>query len=158
MQIHHCLCHSIQQLLNKHKEIYLTKEEIQNDSPTLELFGSNTPDFLLKSNPTKGRARPLFIDTEKHRSPNLQALMDATHVQADTLLTDLAGLFPADDLIHLHCHMQVFMTEYYKSRVLMNTIVRIELPDHHGRSMEHTAQFADGMRAYALAVLDQSRI
>jgi hypothetical protein len=84
--------------------------------------------------------------------------MDSLIVQPDSVLSDLMGLFPADERMSLHCNLQKFMDTYYESRVLMNTIARIELPISTSRNVWLAAQFSDGMREYALRVMDRSNI
>ena len=161
--IHTYMCNSLQNLLDKNHEVYLTKSEIQSSKPILDFFEGSPPDFLIKTKP--GRDKPLivYVDTGESNTAKYStfgSVADAVTVHPDSLLinTSLTRLIPMDDLIYIHSKIQAFLEEYWKSKVLMNTFVRIELHMLASRDSEAATQFADGMTEYAENVLDRSRI
>ncbi len=159
MHIHHFMRHAIQQLLDKQSEVYLTDDEIQASKPIKDFFfGHQTPDLIVKSNASRPKPLLIYIHTEDTRATHRHfiAVMDSITVQPDSLLLDLLGVFPSEDLMRLHCHLQTFMAEYFKSRVLMNTIINVELPVSTTRT--DAAQFALDLAEYVRGVMDRGKI
>ena len=161
--IHTYLCNSLQNLLDKNNEVYLTQAELQHSKPILDFFEGSPPDFLIKTKP--GRDKPLIVDVDTGDSKTAKystfgSVADAVTVHPDSLLVDttLTRFIPMDDLIYLHRNVQAFIAEYWKSKVLMNTFVRIELHISVARDSEAASQFAEGMKQYAENVLDRSKI
>ena len=161
--IHVYMCNCLQNLLDKNNEVYLTKSEIQSSKPILDFFEGSPPDFLIKTRP--GRDKPLIVDvntgdTQTAKYSTFGSVADAVTVHPGSLLVDttLTRLIPMDDLIYLHSKLHAVITEYWKSKVLMTTFVRIELHISVARDSEAASQFAEGMKQYAENVLDRSKI
>ena len=97
-------------------------------------------------------------DSKTAKYSTFGLVADVVTVHPDGLLVDTTRLLPMDDLLFLHRNVQAFIAEYWKSKVLMNTFVRIELHISVARDSEAASQFADGMTEYAESVLDRSKI
>jgi len=170
--IHDYLCYFLQDLLDKNGDVYLTEEEIRSSKPIRCFFEGLTPDLLIKTKP--GRDKPLIVDVytggrdagnTKAKYKAFGSVADLMTVHPNSLLTDLTGILPVDDVAYMHRHFQVFMTEYqyWKSCVSLNMILKSDIPclpitSPVSRNSELTAQFALGMKEYAEFVLNRSNI
>ena len=158
----------LRDLLDKHQEVYLTRQDVLANASILQLFSGFACDLLVKTN--KNREKPVAVcicrggesDTVFQSFGSVATLL---LVHPASLMLDLRGLLPEDDLKYMHRHFELFIVGHvwWRSLLSLNNSMQRAEPALHSiieaaRDPQAAAQFAVDMSLYADSVLDRSNI
>ena len=161
----------LRDLLDKHQEVYLTRQDILANASILQLFSGFSCDLLVKTN--KDREKPMAVcicrggeqDNVFRRVQSFGSVATLLLVHPASLMLDLRGLLPEDDLKYMHRHFELFIVGHvwWRSLLSLNNSMQRAEPALHtiieaGRDPVAAAQFAVDMSLYADSVLDRSNI
>ena len=167
----------LRDLLDKHQEVYLTRQDVLANASILQLFSGFACDLLVKTN--KNREKPVAVcicqsPAQVLRSaPALGTVATLLLVHPASLMLDQTakqpnsqtGLLPEDDLKYMHRHFELFIVGHvwWRSLLSLNNSMQRAEPALHSiieaaRDPQAAAQFAVDMSLYADSVLDRSNI
>ena len=173
MMIHDYLQFMIQDMLDKNGEIYITENDIRNNSSIKDLLCGMTPDFVIKRNDnrTKTIIFDVYVGTESDIKGKYKALSffaDFRVVTPHNFTSQLSSVLPKEDIEYLYKNFQIFLTEYYYWRaciklrkVLYNDAENIKIetfPEVPDDQKAAKIQYERDLSAYAIRVADESLI
>ena len=153
MMIHDYLQYMIQDMLDKNGEIYITENDIRNNSSIKDLLCGMTPDFVIKRNDnrTKTIIFDVYVGTESDIKDNeaLSFFADFRVVTPHNFTSQLLTVLPKEDIEYLYKNFQIFLTEFKLRKVLYI------VPDAQKAAK---MQYERDLATYAERVADQALI
>lgn len=121
--IHDYLHYTIIDLLVEERIPFLTEDDLRKSSSLATLFQNMTPDLVIKSNPSKGRLKPMILDVyvgnnekqindKKSKYKSLQAIFEFSIATRHNFRSILQGILTTDHINYLASQYQIFITEY----------------------------------------------
>lgn len=173
--IHDYLHYMVQDFFDKNGEVYLTEDDIRQESAILSLLNNTTPDFILKKN--KKREKTTIIDIYVGKQPvseikgkykTLGFFADFYIVTPHDFTKHLKAVLSESDIDYIHKNFQVFLTEYYYWRaciklkkILFNDVENVPLrtlPDLTPEHLSGRETFKTNLVTYAQGVAAQDDI
>lgn len=170
--IHDYIHFTIQDLLDKNGEVYLIEDDIRGNEPVKNMLRGFTPDFIVKSNESRGRSRPMVCDIYVGKGDNakskykfMEFFADVIEITPYNMSRVLKSVLPQSDVEYLFKNYQVFMTEYAYwhaciklGKVLHNDIENVDRfapPRKEPLQTVAKQQFAQNLASYADAVISR---
>ncbi|GLC47495.1 hypothetical protein PLESTB_001822100 [Pleodorina starrii] len=135
--IHDYLVFSIEDLLDKNGEVFITEKDVRGNASIQKLLAGLTPDLIIKKNAQRDKTILLDVhvgsqhaDGIKNKYKKLDFFSTVLVVTPYNFQRQLKEVLPESDIDYLYKNFQVFLTEYSYwcasiklRKVLLNDVV-----------------------------------
>ncbi|GLC59389.1 hypothetical protein PLESTB_001481000 [Pleodorina starrii] len=154
--IHDYLVFSIEDLLDKNGEVFITEQDVRGNASIKKLLAGLTPDLVIKKNAQREKTVLLDVyvgsqqaDGIKNKYKKLDFFSTMLVVTPYNFQRQLKEVLPESDIDYLYKNFQVFLTEYSYWRacikfrkVLLNNVENVPLQEFKLEPAELTEQAA----------------
>ena len=172
--VHDYLHYMIMDLLDHEQVSYISKNEIKEYPPILELFNGLTPDLIVQSSMDRktsiidiysDSAESTVLSQKKSKYKSLSFQFDFRVVTSINFIKQLSGILSQKSIAYLSDHFASFYTEYIYWRacvkirsIIRNDVVNKPIIDINVSSIEKRFSFISALTDRAGVLLNSSGI